>query len=57
LKHIELYFSSAIILYGYKTWSVTVREKYYVRIFENKVLKTLGAHKPEVTGRERKIQK
>ena len=40
-----------VVLYGFETWSVTLREKHRLRILENRVLrKILGPKKVEVTG-------
>jgi hypothetical protein len=40
-----------VILYGCETWSLTLREKRKLRIFENRVLRGLiGPKRDEVTG-------
>ncbi|KAJ4445951.1 hypothetical protein ANN_12637 [Periplaneta americana] len=40
-----------VVLYGYETWSLTLREEQRLRVFENKVLrKIFGAKRDEVTG-------
>jgi hypothetical protein len=40
------------VLYGYETWSLTLREENRLRVFENRVLKTIfGLKKDEVMGR------
>jgi hypothetical protein len=40
-----------VILYGCETWSPTLREKYRLRVFENKVLRRIfGSKRGEVTG-------
>jgi hypothetical protein len=40
-----------VILCEYKTWSIILKEKHRVRLFEKKVLrKILGPKKNEVTG-------
>jgi hypothetical protein len=45
-----------IVLYGCKTWSITLREKRRLRVFENRVLKIIfGLKGDEVTGEWRKI--
>jgi hypothetical protein len=45
-----------VVLYGCKTWSLTLREEYRLRVFENKVLrKILGPKRNEVTGEWRKL--
>jgi hypothetical protein len=39
------------ILYGCETWSLTLREKHRLRVFENRVLKRIfGPKRDEVTG-------
>jgi hypothetical protein len=44
-------------LYGCKTYSVTLREKYGLKVFENKLLrKAVGRTKKEVTWDRRKVQ-
>jgi hypothetical protein len=44
-------------LYGYKTWSLTLREEEHrLRVFENRVLRRIfGVKKDEVTGQWRKL--
>jgi hypothetical protein len=45
-----------VILYGCKTWSLTLREEHRLRIFENKVLRRIfGPKRDEVMGRWRKL--
>ena len=45
-----------VVLYGCKTWSLTLREERRPRVFENKVLRTVfGAKREEVTGEWRKL--
>jgi hypothetical protein len=40
-----------IVLYGCETWSLTLREKHRLRVFENTVLRRIfGAKRDEVTG-------
>jgi hypothetical protein len=40
-----------IVLYGCRTWSLTSREEYRLRVFENRGLrKTLGLKRDEVAG-------
>jgi hypothetical protein len=42
---------SPVVLYGYETWSVTLREERRLRVFENRVLRRIfGPKKDEVTG-------
>ncbi|KAJ4426492.1 hypothetical protein ANN_27306 [Periplaneta americana] len=41
---------------GCETWTLTLREEHWLRVFENKVLrKTFGAKRDEVTGEWRKL--
>jgi hypothetical protein len=43
-------------LYGCETWSLTLREKHRLRVFENKVLrKIFGPKRDEMTGGWRKV--
>ena len=45
-----------VVLYGCQTWSLTLREKHKLRVFENKVLrKIFGAKTDEITGEGRKL--
>ncbi|KAJ4442449.1 hypothetical protein ANN_04035 [Periplaneta americana] len=45
-----------VLLYGCETWTLTLREEYRLRVFENKVLrKIFGAKRDEVTGEWRKL--
>ena len=45
-----------VLLYGCETWTLTLREEYRLRVFENKVLrKIFGAKWDEVTGEWRKL--
>ncbi|KAJ4450411.1 hypothetical protein ANN_01835 [Periplaneta americana] len=45
-----------VVLYGCQTWTLTLREKQRLRVFENKVLrKIFGAKRDEVTGEWRKL--
>jgi len=40
-----------VVLYGYKTWSLTLREEQRLRAFENRVLRRIfGPVRDEVTG-------
>jgi hypothetical protein len=43
------------VLYGCETWSLTLREKHRLRVFENKVLRIFGPKRDEVTGGWRKL--
>jgi hypothetical protein len=45
-----------VVLYGCKNWSLTLREDYRVRVFENMVLRRIfGVKRDEVTGGLRKL--
>jgi hypothetical protein len=45
-----------VVLYGCETWSLTLREEYRLRVFENRVLRMLfGPKGDEVTGKWRKL--
>jgi len=45
-------------LYGWETWSLTLREERRQRVFENRVLRRiLGPKREEVTGEWRKLHK
>jgi hypothetical protein len=46
----------SVLLYGFETWSVTLREERRLRVFENRVLRRiLGPKGDEVTGELRKL--
>jgi hypothetical protein len=45
-----------VLLYGCETWSLTLREKHRVGVFENRVLRRIfGPKRDEVTGEWRKL--
>jgi hypothetical protein len=45
-----------VVLHGCETWSLTLREKHRLRVFENRVLRrTFGLKRDEVTGDWRKM--
>ena len=45
-----------VVLYGYETWSLTLREERRLRVFENRVLRRVfGPKRDEVTGEWRKL--
>jgi hypothetical protein len=45
-----------VVLYGYGTWSLTLREEHRLRVFENRVLRRIfGLKRDEVTGEWRKL--
>jgi hypothetical protein len=46
-----------VVLYGYETWSLTLREEQRLRVFENRVLRRLFVPKrDEVTGEWRRLR-
>jgi hypothetical protein len=47
-----------VVLYGCKTWSLSLREEHRLRVFENRVLRRIfGPKRNEVTGERRKLHK
>jgi hypothetical protein len=45
-----------VVLYGYETWPLRLREEHRLRVFENRVLrKIFGPKRDEVTGELRKL--
>jgi len=45
----------SVVLYGYETWSLTLREEGRLRVFENRVLRRIfGPKGDEITGERRK---
>jgi hypothetical protein len=45
-----------VVLYGYETWSLTLREEHRLRVIENRVLRNIfGPKRDEVTGGWRKL--
>jgi hypothetical protein len=45
-----------VVLYGCKTWSLTLREEHRLRVFENRVLRRIfGPKRDEVMGEWRKL--
>jgi hypothetical protein len=45
-----------VVLYGYETWSLTLREEHRLRVFENRVLRRVfGPKRYKVTGEWRKL--
>jgi hypothetical protein len=43
-----------VVSYGCETWSLTLRKKYCLRVFENRVLRRIiGPNRDEVTGKWR----
>jgi hypothetical protein len=50
-SHCRIHNSKKVVLYGCETWSVTLREEYRLRVFENRVLRRMfGPQRDEVTG-------
>jgi hypothetical protein len=45
----------SVMLYGYETWSLTLREEHGLRVFENKVLRRIFGPKREEDGSWRKL--
>jgi hypothetical protein len=46
-----------VVLYGCETWSLTVREEHKLRVFENRVLRSIfGPKRDGVTGGWRKLR-
>jgi hypothetical protein len=43
-----------VVLYGCETWSVILKEEYWLRVFENRVLRSLSL-RDEVTGDWRRL--
>jgi hypothetical protein len=45
-----------VVLYGYKAWSLALREKHRLRVFENRVLRRIfGPKSDDVTAEWRKL--
>jgi hypothetical protein len=45
-----------VVLYGFETWSFTLKEAHRLRVFENRVLRRIfGPKRDEVTGEWRKL--
>ena len=45
-----------VVLYGFETWSLTLREEHRLWVFENRVLRRVfGPKRDEVTGEWRKL--
>ena len=46
-----------MVLYGFETWSLTLREERRLRVFENRVLRRVfGPKRDELTGEWRKLR-
>jgi len=47
----------SVVLYGCETWSLTLREEYRLRVYENRVLRRIfGPKWEEVTGEWKKLR-
>ena len=58
VKLIKIWKSFRLILYGCENWSLTVREERRLRVFENRVLRSIfGPKRDLVTGECRKLHK
>ena len=56
LAHIKTVMNVRVVLYGCETWSLTLREKRRLKVFENRVLRRIfGPKRDEVTGEWRKL--
>jgi hypothetical protein len=45
-----------VVLYGCETWSLTLRDKHGLRVFESRVLRMIyGSRRDEVTGKWRRV--
>jgi len=59
LSYIYIYiylFILPVVLYGWETWSLTLREELRLRAFENRVLRRVfGPKRDELTGEWRKV--
>ena len=44
-----------VVVYGRESWSLTLREELWLRVFENRVLRIFGPKRDEVTGKWRKL--
>ena len=51
-----LFIILSVVLYGYETWSLTLREERKLRVFENMVLRRIfGPRRDDVTGEWRRL--
>jgi hypothetical protein len=45
-----------VVLYGFESWSLTLKEEHRLRVFENRVLRRIfGPKRDEITGEWRKL--
>jgi hypothetical protein len=54
-KNVKIKVILPVVLYGCKTWSLTMREEHRLRVFENRVLRRIFGHKREEDGSWRKL--
>ena len=53
---IKIYRNIVLLVYGCETWSLTLKEKCRLRMFENRALRRIfGPKRDEVTGKQRKL--
>ena len=45
-----------VVLYGCKTWSLTLREEYRLRVFENRILRRIFVPKTDENGEWKRLQ-
>jgi hypothetical protein len=56
ISNLEVVINFPVVLYGCETWSLTLREKHRLRVFENRVLRGIfGPKRDEVIGGWRKL--
>jgi len=47
----------SVVLYGYETWSLTLREERKLRVFENMVFRRIfGPRREEIMGERRRLR-
>ena len=44
-----------VVLYGFETWSLTLREEYRLRVFENRILRRIFGPKRDENGEWRRL--
>jgi hypothetical protein len=53
-RYTELYITLPVVLYGYETWSLTIRKECRLSVFENRVLRRIfRPRRDEVTRMEK----
>ena len=45
-----------VVLYGCETWSLTLREEFRVRVFENRIMRPIFGPKRDENGEWRRLQ-